>query len=253
MTRLLTAAVLITVVCFAIFQGSWWGLLLVIAAIASVTYFEYSRILGLPNHIWLLGALGGIGLLAVVPDRVFAELTLFAIVAMVFPLSSSDLQTGFVRSAVVFLGVMYIFGAFRTAYLLGLRNPLWLLFALAINWIGDSGAFYVGRRFGKTKLAPRISPGKSWEGAVASVLLSIAFFVFIVPRFLPLSPWFAALLGLAGNLAGQLGDLSESALKRSAGVKDSGTILPGHGGMLDRVDSALFTVPVIYFLTGLRL
>jgi phosphatidate cytidylyltransferase len=97
-------------------------------------------------------------------------------------------------------------------------------------------------------MAPRISPGKSWEGAAASLVFSIVFTMLLLPRVLPIAMVMAALVGFAGNLAGQLGDLAESALKRSVGAKDSGTLLPGHGGFLDRVDSALFTLPVVYAL-----
>ncbi|HWB98977.1 MAG TPA: phosphatidate cytidylyltransferase, partial [Bryobacteraceae bacterium] len=114
-------------------------------------------------------------------------------------------------------------------------------------WIGDAGAYYVGRRLGRHKLAPRISPGKSWEGAIASVAVSVLFGVFYLARFLPSVPAAAAIaISAVANIAGQLGDLAESAIKRGAGVKDSGTILPGHGGFLDRVDSTLFVLPVVY-------
>ena len=119
-------------------------------------------------------------------------------------------------------------------------------------WIGDTGAYYVGRRFGKRKLAPIISPGKTWEGAIASAvtgtLLGLAYLPWAIPGLgLPA----AGLLALAANCAGQVGDLAESALKRGAGVKDSGTLLPGHGGVLDRMDSTMFAVPVLYVLVSL--
>ena len=98
-------------------------------------------------------------------------------------------------------------------------------------------------------MAPRISPAKSWEGAAASLIASSVFAALYLPRLIPavtLVP--AVALGIAGNVAGQIGDLAESALKRGAGVKDSGNMLPGHGGWLDRVDSVLFAMPVIYAL-----
>jgi phosphatidate cytidylyltransferase len=105
---------------------------------------------------------------------------------------------------------------------------------------------------GKRKLAPRISPGKSVEGAVASVLLASAFGVVFVHYLLPATPWMVALgVSVAGNVAGQIGDLAESALKRGAGVKDSGTLLPGHGGWLDRLDSSLFSMPITLFVLTL--
>jgi phosphatidate cytidylyltransferase len=121
-----------------------------------------------------------------------------------------------------------------------------LFFALAMNWIGDSAAYYVGRKLGRHRLAPIVSPKKSWEGAIASVLASLLFGLLYLPHLLPeLRIWQIVLMAVLGNIAGQIGDLSESAMKRGAGLKDSGTLLPGHGGMLDRVDSSLFSLPVV--------
>jgi phosphatidate cytidylyltransferase len=126
-------------------------------------------------------------------------------------------------------------------------DPHWLMYALLVNWAGDMGAYYVGRRWGRHKMAPRISPQKSWEGALASVAASVLIAGAYLLRFVP---WIAVApvvaLTVAANAAGQIGDLTESALKRGAGLKDSGTILPGHGGFLDRVDSTLFSLPLIY-------
>jgi phosphatidate cytidylyltransferase len=127
-------------------------------------------------------------------------------------------------------------------------DPHWLLYALALSWIGDMAAFFAGSLFGRHKLAPRISPGKSWEGAIAGLAGSVLFGVLYTGRFLPqIDPLSAIALTAAAAAAGQLGDLCESAIKRGAGVKDSGAILPGHGGWLDRVDSSLFTIPIVYF------
>jgi phosphatidate cytidylyltransferase len=160
---------------------------------------------------------------------------------------SEDLAEVLPRAAAMLLGVVYVFGPWKCAILLREISPYWLLFALAINWVGDASAFYAGKNIGMHKLAPRISPGKSWEGALASVIAAVAFGVFYLRHFWPEMSVFAAVaVSALANAAGQLGDLAESALKRGAGVKDSGTILPGHGGMLDRVDSTLFTMPVVY-------
>jgi phosphatidate cytidylyltransferase len=121
------------------------------------------------------------------------------------------------------------------------------MYGLALNWVGDIGAYYVGRPFGKHKLAPRVSPKKSWEGSIASVVTSGILGTLYLQRFLPAVPLGEAIgLTVAANVAGQFGDLAESAMKRGARVKDSGGILPGHGGFLDRVDSTLFALPVIY-------
>jgi phosphatidate cytidylyltransferase len=127
------------------------------------------------------------------------------------------------------------------------------MYALIVSWVGDIGAYYVGRSFGRHKLAPRVSPKKSWEGAAASVVTATLIGAFYLVYFQPkVSLVEAILLTSLANAIGQLGDLCESAMKRGAGVKDSGTILPGHGGFLDRVDSSLFVMPVIYSWTLLR-
>jgi phosphatidate cytidylyltransferase len=121
------------------------------------------------------------------------------------------------------------------------------MYGLLLNWVGDIGAYYAGRAFGRHKLAPVVSPKKTWEGAVASVVTSVAVAGAYLTHFVPGVSWPVAIaLTAAANAAGQLGDLAESAMKRGAGVKDSGTILPGHGGFLDRVDSTLFALPVVY-------
>jgi phosphatidate cytidylyltransferase len=153
-----------------------------------------------------------------------------------------------VASATVF-GVLYIFGAWRCGVGLRALDPWWLMFALAINWVGDSFAYYGGRAFGRHKLSPSISPGKTWEGTLASLAGTAALGVwFLHWRFPKVELPQALLLCLVANVAGQIGDLCESAIKRGAGVKDSGNLLPGHGGWLDRVDSSLFSVPVVYWL-----
>jgi phosphatidate cytidylyltransferase len=119
----------------------------------------------------------------------------------------------------------------------------WVLAVVLSTWAGDSAAYLAGRTFGRHRLAPAVSPGKTIEGAVggllAAVLVSTA--VFGVSGALP--AWAGALVGAGLGVCGQLGDLSESFLKRQAGVKDSGDLIPGHGGMLDRVDALLFAFP----------
>jgi phosphatidate cytidylyltransferase len=125
-------------------------------------------------------------------------------------------------------------------------GPALLLFAMVIIWVGDTAAYFVGRSIGKYKLAPHLSPKKTWEGTVASFLGSlIVAIVFSRYMMVPLPH----LLGMAavGNVAGQVGDLLESAYKRSAGIKDSGSILPGHGGVLDRIDALILAIPVVWY------
>ncbi|HEY2352793.1 MAG TPA: phosphatidate cytidylyltransferase [Candidatus Acidoferrum sp.] len=129
---------------------------------------------------------------------------------------------------------------------LGREGPRQLLFVLVVIWASDTVAYFVGRAVGKHPMAPRLSPKKTWEGAVAgfvgSILVALVF-----------ARWISAplvlLMGAAavGNVAGQAGDLLESAYKRSAGVKDSGTLLPGHGGVLDRIDALILAIPVVWY------
>jgi phosphatidate cytidylyltransferase len=151
--------------------------------------------------------------------------------------------------ACTFLGSFYTFAPWRFSIDLRRESVHLLFFALALNWIGDTAAYYVGRHVGLHKLAPIISPMKSWEGSTASVAASVIFGLLYLGYFMPRLPWWQTLLlSVLGNVAGQFGDLAESAMKRGAGMKDSGNLLPGHGGMLDRVDSSLFAVPAIYLL-----
>src|SRR6202158_5496603 len=126
------------------------------------------------------------------------------------------------------------------------QGPLLLLFALVITWVGDTAAYFVGRAIGRHPLAPHLSPKKTWEGTVASFVGSLLVAVVFIR-------WIHAplqyLLGMAavGNVAGQVGDLLESAYKRSAGIKDSGSLLPGHGGVLDRIDALILAIPVVWY------
>lgn len=123
-------------------------------------------------------------------------------------------------------------------------NPMEIVLALAAAMAGDTAAFYAGSLWGKKKIWPSVSPKKSWIGSWAGMAGTVGVTVAIGTAF-SAAPWWAfVLLGAALNVAGQLGDFFESALKRGLGVKDSGSILPGHGGMLDRVDSLLFIIPV---------
>ncbi len=124
----------------------------------------------------------------------------------------------------------------------------WILYTLVLVWMCDTAAYFVGIRWGRHRMSPYVSPKKSWEGAAAGLLTSIALAVGLVPVLgLPLPYGLAALLGALVGTVGQVGDLAESLLKRQAGVKDSGRLIPGHGGMLDRVDSLLFVAPVVYY------
>ncbi|PCI07913.1 MAG: phosphatidate cytidylyltransferase [Gammaproteobacteria bacterium] len=133
------------------------------------------------------------------------------------------------------------------------QGPAWLFYALSLVWVADIGAYFSGKRFGKNKLAPHISPGKTKEGLVGAVVLT-SLYTLLVSYYFDLNTERAALLVLLSIILTFIsvsGDLYISFLKREAGLKDSGNILPGHGGMLDRIDSALAAMPV--FLVGLNL
>ncbi len=121
-----------------------------------------------------------------------------------------------------------------------------LLFTLVLVWVGDTLAYFVGRSVGRLRMAPYLSPKKTWEGAVANLLGSVMVAV-ISQRWMEMPLRHLILMAVLANIAGQMGDLLESAYKRSAGVKDSGTLLPGHGGMLDRIDALIFAAPVVWY------
>jgi phosphatidate cytidylyltransferase len=128
----------------------------------------------------------------------------------------------------------------------GTDGPRLLMFVLVITWVGDTAAYFVGRAIGKHPLAPVLSPKKSWEGTIASILGALLVAVgFATWLMVPLPHLLA--MAVVGNIAGQAGDLLESAYKRSAGVKDSGSLLPGHGGILDRIDALILAIPVVWY------
>ena len=125
-------------------------------------------------------------------------------------------------------------------------GPRMVLFLLVLLWAGDSLAYFTGRAIGRHKMAPELSPGKTWEGAAANLVGAVLVAV-VATRWIPLPLVHLCVMAALANLAGQLGDLTESAYKRAAGAKDSGSLLPGHGGMLDRVDSLIFAAPVVWY------
>jgi phosphatidate cytidylyltransferase len=165
-----------------------------------------------------------------------------------------------------------LFGLIYIAYPLTLVPLLWkkedgialVVFLMVCVWVGDIAALYIGRAFGKHKLAPRLSPGKTWEGSIASIVGSViaaAILIYIgdvltargnLVLHTSEPMWQSLLLAAVLNIAAQLGDLLESAIKRGAGVKDSGTMLPGHGGILDRIDALLLAAPILWFVLILK-
>lgn len=247
MTRLLTALVLIPMVLGVMFVAPPWVGLAAISLVACLCYHEYlTMVAGM--HLSTFAPVGyAAGLLVIaVPMPGFLLATILVMLGMALALRSTNLTLALPSAGAFGLGILYIFGAWRTAVDLGRISPHWLLMACAINWVGDTAAMMVGRAVGRHKLAPVISPGKTWEGAIASLVAGTAFGVGYMLWAIPDFPWTKTLaMAAAANVAGQIGDLAESVLKRGANIKDSGTMLPGHGGWLDRVDSTLFAMPVV--------
>jgi phosphatidate cytidylyltransferase len=178
------------------------------------------------------------------------------VIPSVYSLRQIELAEALPACAVSVFGVVYIGLTVGASMRLRLdfepHGGDLIFFLLLVVWLNDAGAYYVGRNFGKTKMSPRVSPKKTVEGligglVVAMITAAVVHFAFF-PEF-PLPHAMAAALLLA--LAGVVGDLAESVWKRSAGVKDSGTMIPGHGGFLDRLDSVLFTAPVLYIYWAL--
>jgi len=185
-------------------------------------------------------------------------LTLIVILPLIGLLLRPQKEQAFVSWAWTIAGILYV--GWLLSYwvaLRGLETPAmpdagrnWVFFALFITFASDTSAFFVGRALGKHHLAPRISPGKTWEGAVAGVfgaILVSLLFVLPTPLGLPLSWWQAILLGLVVSVFGQLGDLVESLFKRNMGAKEASKLIPGHGGALDRIDSIVFAGVVVYY------
>ncbi len=179
-------------------------------------------------------------------------LTSTVVVSLICLLLRRQKEGAFIGWAWTMGGILYI--GWLLSYFVTLRGlddgRNWVFLALFTTFASDTAAFFVGRELGKHHLAPRISPGKTWEGDIAGVFGAIIvslLFTISTPLHLPLIYWQAILLGLLVSVFGQLGDLVESLLKRNMGVKESGRLIPGHGGALDRIDSVVFASIVVYY------
>jgi phosphatidate cytidylyltransferase len=159
-----------------------------------------------------------------------------------------DMQQAAPRIASTITGIVY--AGFLTMFLAMARRDLGpdaVILILLVAWIGDTGGYFAGRFLGKTKLYPAVSPKKTWAGSIGGAAGSIVAVAVMKLWRLEGLGWFDVVaIGLVGAVLGQLGDLAESLIKRSAGVKDSGALLPGHGGLLDRIDAVLFIGPFVY-------
>jgi len=179
-------------------------------------------------------------------------LTSAVVLSLIWLLLRPQKERAFASWAWTIAGILYI--GWLLSYFVALRGVddgrNWVFFALFATFGSDTAAFFSGRALGRHHLAPSISPGKTWEGAIGGIFGAIMIsllFTLPTPLSLPLSYWQAILLGLLVSIFGQLGDLVESLLKRNMGVKDSGKLLPGHGGFLDRIDSVVFAGIVVYY------
>jgi phosphatidate cytidylyltransferase len=252
-SRIVVAAVLLPLVLGLVWLGGWWlfGLAVVGGLLALHELYGMSRALHpivLGGYVGLvltlLGAqLGGTGwTLAGILSTLPAALLVFFV--------SSARQNAVAGFAVTLLGVAWVGGGL--AHLMLLRDlpvdgRLLIFTTLLAVFADDTAAFFVGRAIGRHKLAPAISPGKSWEGFVAGTIAAVAVAFFALYEQDVVSTAESLVLGLAIALAATCGDLFESAVKRDLGVKDSGQLLAGHGGVLDRVDSLLWAGPAAYF------
>jgi phosphatidate cytidylyltransferase len=188
------------------------------------------------------------------PDLLTPLLITSAIVLPLIGLLARRQKDGaFTRWVWTLAGILYI--GWLLSHLVALRDlesgRNWVFLVLFVTWVSDTTAFLVGRRFGRHKLAPTVSPGKTWEGTIGGICggiaVSILFFT-PTPFQLPLnSAGQAILLGALTSILGQVGDLLESLFKRELGIKDSGKLMPGHGGILDRIDSLILASIVVYY------
>ena len=179
-------------------------------------------------------------------------LTSAAMLSLIWLLLRRGKENAFAGWAWTIAGILYV--GWLLSYLVALRGldngRNWVFFALFTTFASDTTAFFVGRALGKRRLTPQISPGKTWEGAIGGIIGAIIvslLFILPTPLTLHLNWGQAILLGLLVSIFGQLGDLVESLFKRNMGAKDSGRLLPGHGGMLDRMDSIIFAGLVVYY------
>ena len=254
MTRIITALVLIPLVVWMVLAGPQWSLLAIMALVGLIAFHEFDNIAGAQGiaESGVAGMAAGL-ILLFAPEPAWVAIVILALALMALELRQADLAKALPGAATALLGVVYIFGAWRCA--LALRaidppfGPHWLMIALLVSWAGDTAALYIGRAFGRHKLAPRVSPSKTWEGSIGSVaggVLAAGIYAhYLIPS--------ARALGGAGG--GGRGEHRGTArrpvrigVQTRRGHEGQRHTLPGHGGWLDRIDSSLFSIPVVYAL-----
>lgn len=262
--RVLTALVGMPIVLAVVWLGGWWAFATA-ALLALLAIYELHRMMlheGYHPVILVSFALALLFLVAAMfPQQRLPLLEIGISVALLISfvvlffrkkLDGAMIDWSLTMAIAVYLGWPMALLLMLRGYQTGVSTGLWWLLTLFGGvWGFDTGAFFAGHAFGRHKLAPRISPGKTWEGVFGGLIFSIAAALLFTT--LPLGvPWFlAVLLGLLVGVAAVLGDLAESLIKRQTHVKDSGQFFPGHGGVLDRIDSLLFAVLVIFVFAQL--
>ncbi|HEY4051463.1 MAG TPA: phosphatidate cytidylyltransferase [Acidobacteriaceae bacterium] len=266
MKRVITAAVLIPLVFLVIFKGTFLLVVIVTAIFAELAAWEYLSLADsigakTPRIMVLLAIAVLFAATFRSADLAISALGICSIAVFVVCTFRSPLERVLLDAASSVFALIWIALSLTTIPLLWAQEhgASLLLFLFCVVWSGDIAGLYVGRSLGCHKLAPHISPKKTWEGSVASMagsLLATAILFYLARQLEDrsilaityggtLTRWL--LLAVLLNIAAQLGDLVESAVKRGSGVKDSGTILPGHGGILDRIDALLLAAPVLWY------
>ncbi len=261
--RLISAAVILPPLLGFLYYASRPLFLLLVLALVALSLHEYFQMLALVQlpvlprasaavaFALVLGAYwGGLSWMSVILSGGLIALT----VCVLFTNQTNTQRFSMLLHSL--FGLLFIgWGLSHLVLLRNLDDGRWYIFFLcAILWIGDSLAMYTGKLFGRHKMAPTISPGKTWEGALGCLIGGLCAAVLGTYWFLPHLPlWQGVTLGVMVSCAAQAGDLGESLLKRYAGVKDSGDLIPGHGGLLDRVDSTLFAAPVLVYTLNVLL
>jgi len=272
MKRILTAVILIPAVVALVFFGPLWSIAAVAALVAALAAIEYRAMAHEATvHIplwWLLGAIAAVFYVTLyLTDAELPVLSLLAFILLGWSGFRAPLDRVLPDAATGLFALIYVAYPLTLIPLIRAHEDGTglLVFLFVCVWSGDIAALYIGKNFGRRKLAPRLSPGKTWAGSIASIVASIGFGlgVFYLGQYLAttrdftglhiaMPAWQIVLLAAILNVAAQLGDLLESAIKRGAGVKDSGTMLPGHGGILDRIDALLLAAPMLWYILMLR-
>lgn len=258
-TRIITGVVAAALfIPFVVIGGLPWTLL--VYALAAVALYELLNM----KNMSIFSAPGVIGTLAlfvlllpvdwaqqVEEWTSYTKLELVFLLALLLLIYTVLMKNDFTFDDVGFIVISVIYVGLGFYYFIVAREEglVYLIFALAVVWMTDSGAYFTGRKLGKRKLWPEISPNKTVEGFFGGIVFAIVAAV-IMELIYPFAPSWPMLIGVAiiCSMFGQMGDLVESAIKRQYGVKDSGNLLPGHGGILDRFDSLLFVLPLLHFL-----